>query len=113
MAKNAAQWEGRRALTDNPATSAPTYQSAALTLMELDQLCEASVMCGRAEDDDGLMKIIDTAVEEGNFFLFQAAASRLKEQKPDRSRVQALISAAEKGGKLLYAEKAQKYLEAM
>lgn len=113
MAKNAAQWEGRRALTDNPATPASTYQKAALTLMELDQFCEAAAMCGRAQDNGALMAIIDKAVEEGNFFLFQAAASQLKDQKADRSRVMALISAAEKSGKLLYAEKAKKYLDSM
>ena len=108
MAKDAAQWEGRRALTDNPGTAPLTYQKAGRSLMELDQLCEAAVMCGRAADNEGLMQIIDPAVVEGNFFLFQAAVSRLKDQRPDKSRLKSLISSAEKNGKLLYAEQAQK-----
>lgn len=113
MAKSAAEWEGRRALTDNPTTSPQSYQSAARALIELDQLCEAAVMFGRAADDDGLMEIIEKAVEEGNFFLFQAAASRLKEQKPGRDRLEALIGSAEKTGQAMYADKAKKYLETL
>ena len=113
MGKNAAQWEGRRALTDNSGTTSQTYRSAGRSLMEMDQLCEATIMCGRAEDDEGLMQIIEQAVEEGNFFLYQAAASRITGQKPDKSLLQALISSAEKNGKLLYAEKAQKYMDSL
>jgi len=113
MANSAADWEGRRALTDNPNTSPQSYQNAARTLMELDQLCEAAVMFGRAADDDGLMEVIDKAVEEGNFFLFQAAASRLKGKKPVQEQLRSLIASAEKTGQALYAEKAKEHLETL
>lgn len=114
MAKNAATWEGRRALTDNPNTPTQTYLNAGRSLTELDQLAEAAVMFGLAKDEAGLGKISDQAVDEGNFFLFQAVAARLgADNRPTRGQIQALIEAAEKSGKVLYAEKAKEYLEKM
>lgn len=110
MAKSAATWEGRRALTDNPSTSRDTYLSAGRQLMEMGLLSEAALFFARAEDDEGLMAIIDQAVAEGDFFVFQAAATRLKNREAGRDRVQSLMAAAEKNGRVLYAEKAAAWL---
>ena len=111
MAKSADTWEGRRALTDNPNLASEVFQNAARTLMEMDLPSEAALFFSRAEDEEGLREIIKKAAEEGNFFIFQAAASRLKEGRPSREELEALIAAAEKGGKALYAEKASAYLK--
>jgi hypothetical protein len=110
MAKSAATWEGRRALTDNPSTSQDNYRSAARQLMDMGLLSEAALFFARAEDDEGLMAIIEQAMAEGNFFVFQAAASRLKNREVGRDQVQSLLAAAEKNGRLLYAEKATAWL---
>ncbi len=87
MAKSATTWEGRRALTDNPATSPATYGNAAGELLKLDQLAEAAVFFGLAGDDQNLNMLIDRAVEDGNFFLFKEAYSRLKDKFPPRDRL--------------------------
>lgn len=110
MAKSAATWEGRRALTDSPSTSQDNHRSAARQLMEMGLLAEAALFFARAEDDEGLMEIIGQAVAEGNFFLFQTAASRLKHREAGRDQVQALLTAAENNGRGLYAEKAAAWL---
>lgn len=110
MAKSAATWEARRAMTDNPSTSPDSYLAAARQLMDLGLWSEAAVFFARAEDDQGLLEIIDLAAAEGNFFVFQAAASRLKEREVDQAKVRDLIAAAEKNGRGLYAEKAAAWL---
>lgn len=111
MAKSAATWEGRRALTDNPETSPEVSSRAAEELMKMGLLSEAAVFFGLAGNEEGLMTIIDQAVEEGNFFVFKQAVSRLKEKKFDDEKVRTLASVAEKQGKALYAEQAMNYLE--
>ena len=110
MAKSADSWEGRRALTDNPNTSPEVSRNSARALMDLNLLSEAAIFFSLAGDKDGLREIIDLAVEEGNFFVFQQAASRLGEEI-DREKVRALIAAAEKNGRALYAEKASEYIQ--
>ena len=110
MAKSADTWEGRRALTDNPNTSPEVNRGAARALMEMNLPSEAALFFARAEDKDGLREVINRAVEEGNFFVFQQAASRLGEEI-DREKVRALIASAEKNGRGLYAEKASEYLQ--
>lgn len=110
MARSAATWEGRRALTDNPSTSPDSHRAAARQLMGLGLLSEAALFFARAGDDEGLMEIIDQAVAEGNFFVFQTAAARLKNREVGRDQVQSLIAAAEKNGRGLYAEKAAAWL---
>lgn len=112
MAKSATTWEGRRALTDNPATRPATYQSAAEELVKLGQLAEAAVFFGLAGDDQSLNTIIDQAVEEGNLFLFKEAFSRLHDTFPPRDRLRALKEAAERNGRFRYAEQTAAWLEA-
>jgi len=112
MAKSAALWEGRRAMTDNPATSPEAYKAAARQLLELDQLSEASVFFALAGDDEGLSDIINKAAAEGNFFIFQGAAARLKNPKAvRRTQAETLLAAAEKNGRALDSEKAAAYLK--
>ncbi|MDR1045752.1 MAG: hypothetical protein LBP33_11660 [Candidatus Adiutrix sp.] len=111
MAKTADTWEGRRALTDNPALAPEIFQNAGRTLMDMDLPSEAALFCGLAGDEAGLKEIVRKAVKEGNFFVFQVAASRLKAGRPARAELEALIAAAEKSGKKLYAGKAAAYLE--
>ncbi len=111
MAKSATTWEGRRAMTDNSSTSPEAYTAGARQLLEQDLAAEATIFFGLAGDDAGLGEIIDRAVSEGNFFVFQSAASRLKNSKVTRERVQDLIAAAEKNGRALYAAKAAEYLK--
>ncbi len=110
MAKNSATWEGRRALTDNSSTNAATFKGVAQNLIQLDQLAEAAVFGGLAQDDDVLGEIIDKAVAEGNFFIFNSAAGRLQGKSVSREQVQNLIAAAEKHGAYLYVEQAREYL---
>lgn len=97
-------------MTDSPSTSPDTYRSAARQLMEMGLLSEAAVFFAKAEDDDGLMEIIAQAVSEGNFFIFQTAATQLKNREAGRDLVQALIEAATKNGRGLYAQKALDWL---
>ncbi|MDR2724520.1 MAG: hypothetical protein LBC90_00325 [Candidatus Adiutrix sp.] len=98
-------WEGRRALTDDPATSPETFRRAGRELLELDQLAEALELLGRAGDEEGLRLILERAVAEGHFFLYQAAAARLGDVwRPDLER---LAAAAEKNGQLIYAAQAR------
>ena len=111
MVKSADTWEGRRALTDNPNLAPEVFQNAAHTLMDLDLPSEAALFFSRAGDEAGLREIIKKAALEGNFFIFQAAAARLKEGPPARQELSTLIAAAEKSGKALYAEKAAAWLE--
>jgi hypothetical protein len=94
MGKPVTTWEGRRALTDNPAAGPAAYRNAGRALLELDQLAEAAVLCGRGQDDESLSRITDRAVEEGNFFLFKEAAARLPDGVSPR-RVRDLQEAAE------------------
>jgi len=110
MVKSADTWEGRRALTDNPNTSPEVSRGAARALMEMNLPSEAAVFFALAGDKEGLRAIIDQAVEEGDYFVFQQAASRLGEEI-DREKVRALIASAEKNGRGLYAEKAAEYLQ--
>jgi len=110
MAISAATWETRRALTDNPTTSPDTYRSGGRQLMEMGLLSEAAIFFAKAEDDDGLMEIISQAVSEGNFFIFQTAAAHLKNREAGPDLVQALIEAATKNGRGLYAQKAIDWL---
>ncbi|MDR2947332.1 MAG: hypothetical protein LBV79_11390 [Candidatus Adiutrix sp.] len=110
MAKSAETWEGRRALTDNPNTGQETALGAARTLMSLDSLSEAAIFFALAGAQDGLREVMNRAVEEGNFFVFQQAATRLGE-KGERAQLRSLIDAAERNGRGLYAAKAAEYLE--
>lgn len=110
MAKPATTWEGRRALTDNPATSPQTYTAAARSLMEKDLLADAAVFFTRANDVEGLKELIDIAVKDGNFFLFQSAVSSLGPEAVESGQLEALKTAAEKNGRALYASRAAKYL---
>lgn len=110
MAMSADTWEARRSLTDNPSTSPDTYRSAARQLIEMGLLSEAAVFFAKAEDDEGLMEIIDLAVSEGNFFIFQTAAALLQNREVGSDQVQALIEAATKNGRGLYAQKAADWL---
>ena len=102
---NAATWEGRRALTDNPAAGPEALRRAGRELLELDQLAEALELLGRAGDEEGLRLILDRAAEEGHFFLYQAAAARLG--PPRRADLEKLAAAAEKNGQALYAAQAR------
>jgi len=105
-------WEGRRALTDNATNNSGPLAEAARQLMGLDQLSEAVTLGILAGDDAFLKEIISLASAEGNFFIFNAAFIRLKDQSLDRSLVKTLKEAAEKSGKGLYAEQATAWLEA-
>lgn len=109
MPKSASTWEGRRALTDNPNTGSVSYRKAAHELMENNALSDSAVFFTLADDQEGLREILDLAVRDGNFFIFQAVAGRLKE-KPAKAKAEALASAAEKNGQIIYAEKAGQYI---
>ncbi len=109
MGKPVITWEGRRALTDNPAAGPGAFREAGRELLEMNQLAEAAVLCGRGQDDESLSRIIDRAVEEGNFFIFKEAAARLKDGISPH-RVRDLKQAAERGGRQLYAEQAAAWL---
>lgn len=110
MAISADTWEARRSLTDNPSTSPDTYRSAARQLVEMGLLPEAATFFAKAEDDEGLMEIINLAVSEGNFFVFQTAAALLRNREAGPDQVQLLIEAATKNGHGLYAQKAAAWL---
>ena len=109
MPKSASTWEGRRALTDNPNTGADVYRKAARELMDNNALSDAVVFFTLADDQEGLVEILDLAARDGNYFIFQAVAAKLKE-KPAKAKAEALASAAEKNGQILYAEKANQYI---
>jgi len=102
---NAATWEGRRALTDDPATSPETFRRAGRELLEMNQLAEALELLGRAGDEEGLRLILERAVDEGHFFLYQGAAARLGAVQ--RRDLEKLAEAAEKNGQALYAAQAR------
>jgi hypothetical protein len=84
MAKSAMTWEGRRALTDNPNTDAGTFKQAARELMNENLLADAATFFALAGDTEALKEITAKAAEEGDFFLFQAAASKLDEEDISR-----------------------------
>ena len=109
MSTSATTWEGRRALTDNPNTSAEIYQKVARQLLGDNALSDAVIFFTRADDQGGLEEILDIAVRDGNYFIFQAVAVKLK-NKPDKTKIEALALAAEKNGQIIYAEKANQYL---
>ena len=98
-------WEGRRALTDNPATSPETLRQAGRDLLELNQLAEALELFSRAGDEEGLRLILERAVAEGHFFLYLGAAAKLG--GPVRADLEKLAAAAEKNGLALYAAQAR------
>ncbi len=119
MAKSAMTWEGRRALTDDPNTGAVALKQAARELMDNNLLADAATFFALAhekeagkdkETETALGEIAARAVEEGDFFLFQAAAAKLGPAMA-REQLDALLLSAEKNGKALYAERAAKYLE--
>ena len=100
-----AAWENRRALTDNPATSPEAFQRAGRELLELNQLAEALELLGRADDEEGLRLILERAVTEGHYFIYQGAAAKLGNiWRPD---LESLAAAAEKNGQALYADQAR------
>ena len=101
----AVAWEGRRALTDNPAAKPETFRQAGRELLEMDQLAEALELLARAGDEEGLGLIRDRAVAEGHFFLYQAAAAKLGALQP--ADLENLAAAAEKNGQALYAAQAR------
>jgi hypothetical protein len=105
---NAVTWEGRRALTDNPATSPETFRRVGRELLELDQLAEAVEFLGRAGDEEGLRLILERAVAEGQFFLYQGAAAKLGGLA--KADLEKLAQAAEKNGQALYAAQARAFL---
>lgn len=109
MGKSITTWEGRRALTDNPAAGPEVYKAAGRELLELNQLAESAVLGGRGQDEETLNRIIDRAVDEGNFFVFKEAAARLKDAVSPH-RVRDLKAAAERQGRFLYAEQAAAWL---
>ncbi len=117
MAKSATTWEGRRALTDDPNTGAGTLKQAARELMDKNFLADAATFFalaaekGDQEAAAALGEIAARAVEEGDFFLFQAAAAKLSPAPGRREQVETLLLAAEKNGKALYAARAAQYLE--
>ena len=102
---NAAIWEGRRALTDDPATSPETFRRAGRELLELDQLAEALELLGRAGDEEGLRLILERALAEGHYFLYQGAAAKLR--AASRTDLERLAATAEKNGQALYAAQAR------
>jgi hypothetical protein len=105
---NPVVWEGRRALTDDPATTPETFRRAGRTLLELDQLAEALELLARAGDEEGLRLILERAVAEGHFFLYQGAAAKLGGVQ--RADLERLAAAAEKNGQALYAAQARAHL---
>jgi hypothetical protein len=111
MPPNATTWEGRRALTDSPATSPETFRLAGRELLDLNQPAEAVDFFARAGDEEGLRAVLARAVEEGHFFLFLAAAAKLPPPPP--AEVRELLENAEKNGLTLYAAKARDYLAAL
>jgi len=125
---DAAAWESRRALTDNPATSPETFRRVGRELLELGQLAEALEFLGRAGDEEGVRLILEQALAEGHFFVYQGAAAKLGGFKgpennpgpkksgpplPDgfkRADLEKLAAAAEKNGLALYAAQARALL---
>jgi len=105
---DAVAWESRRALTDNPATSPDTFRRVGRELLELGQLAEALEFLGRAGDEDGLRFILERAVVEGHFFIYQGAAAKLGGFQ--RTDLEILAAAAEKNGLTLYAAQARDVL---
>ena len=112
MSPSPVTWEGRRALTDNPSTSPETFRRTGRELLSLDQLAEAIDFFARAGDVEGLRAALDRAIEEGHFFLFQAAIACLPGRPPERSGARRLLENAERRGLALYADKAREYLAA-
>jgi hypothetical protein len=125
---DAAAWESRRALTDNPATSPETFRRVGRELLGLGQLAEALEFLGRAGDEEGLGLILEQAVAEGHFFIYPGAAAKLGAFKgpeknpgpekngpplPDgflKADLEKLAAAAEKNGQALYAAQARALL---
>ncbi|MDR2935620.1 MAG: hypothetical protein LBV70_07090 [Candidatus Adiutrix sp.] len=105
---DSAAWESRRALTDNPAASPETFRRVGRELLDLGQLAEALEFLGRAGDEEGLALILERAVAEGHFFLYQGAAARLGGFK--RADLEKLAASAEKNGLALYAAQARALL---
>lgn len=68
---------------------------------------EALDFLAKAEDREGLAKIAEEAVEEGDTFLLQTT-SRLLGEEPDRSTWRRCADAAEARGKLRHAETARR-----
>ena len=112
MSKKYNTWEGRRALTDNSSKNPEILTEAARELMGINYLFEAAALGAKAGNDALLKEIIELASAEGNFFIFNAAFSNLKDQTVDRGLIQTLKEVAEKNGKGLYAEQAVAWLEA-
>lgn len=111
MAKHATTWEGRRALTDSPATTPETYKKGARELMAQGNLAEAAAFFALAKDEEGLAEIADKAVGEGDFFLFQVSGLKLGPGYPAKEKLAALGEAAKAQGKGISAFRAAKYIE--
>jgi len=71
-------------------------------------LAESLEFLGRAGDEDGLRLILERAVAEGHFFLYQGAAAKLGAFQP--ADLEKLAAAAEKNGQALYAAQARALL---
>ena len=111
MPQDYSTWEGRRALTDNPATTPEAFLRAGRGLLEQGHLVEAVEFLARAGDEEGLKAVQARAVAEGHFFVYQGAASRLPEGRLNRAEIQELMENAEKAGLDLYAAQARSFLE--
>jgi hypothetical protein len=111
MPENAAAWESRRALTDNPATSPETCQRIGRELLGLDLCSEATEFFARGGDDQSLREIMNRAIEDGDFFVYRGALARLADKTPAHDDIIKLRDNAEKRGKILYAAKAAAWSE--
>lgn len=110
MSKKFNTWEGRRALTDNYDSDPKALPQVARDLIKLNQLSEAASLAVLIGDQEILREIAGLASEEGNFFLFNYAWSRLQDKDVGRDLVRTLKEVAEKNGKALYQEQAVTWL---
>ncbi|MDR2386177.1 MAG: hypothetical protein LBE80_01155 [Deltaproteobacteria bacterium] len=109
MPKSAIKWKPRQKLIQNPKATKRDYLAAGRELMAAKMFVEAVEFMAKAQDAEGLKLIKSTAIEEGNFFLYQSV-TKLQTAEPNRDELKALADKAAQLGLVSYENSARNIL---
>lgn len=104
-------WTARLAMFNQKNASPEALKAGAAELVQADYLANAIDFLAKAQDAEGLKRLLPQVIDEGNFFLFKMIASQLGPGYQPKAGLETLLKRAAELGLGLYAEQAKAQLE--
>lgn len=105
------EWTTRRALFNQKNVSPEALKVGAAELIRAGYLADAVDFLARADDIEGLERLLPTVIEEGNFFLFKMITGQLGPDYQPKEDLEKLLKRASQQGLSNYANQAKAELE--